>query len=139
MARIERSIEINATKDKVWDIISDLENEPEYWYGTKQVKTLSKNGNEINREITQNFRSHRILQKAILSPKDSIEIRYLKGLTLGVKVISIEQITQEKQRLKVSWDLHFSGIYRLVTPTIKKHSEEGTVHALERIKLAAEK
>ena len=51
MATIEVEIEINATVDKVWDIVSDIDNEPKFWKGTKEVKNLSKDGNIVNREI----------------------------------------------------------------------------------------
>jgi hypothetical protein len=138
LPKIERSVEIQASKDRVWDIVSDLENEGEYWYGTREVKTIFQNGNEIDREITQNFRNHKILQKAILRPKESIEIRYLKGLTEGVKIISIESLEEDRQRVKALWDVHFTGLYRLATPFIKRHTENGTIHALERIKRTAE-
>jgi len=33
MAIIDTSIDINAPVDKVWDIISDLDNEPKFWKG----------------------------------------------------------------------------------------------------------
>ena len=135
---IERSIEVNSTKDRVWEIISDLEKEPEYWYGTKECRTVSIEGNVVNREITQNFRNHKILQKAVLHPKDSIEIQYLKGLTEGTKVMSVESLSDGKQLVKVRWDVRFTGIYRLMTSYIRSHTEEGTIHALERIKQAAE-
>ena len=138
MPKIERSTEIFASKDTVWDIISDFEKEGDYWYGTKQARTISKNGNEIDREITQNFRNHKILQKAILRPKESVEVHYLKGLTEGVKTLSIEASGENRVKLKAFWDVHFTGIYRLASPFIKRHTENGTIHALERIKEAAE-
>jgi len=31
MAIIDTSIDINAPVDRVWDIISDLDNEPKFW------------------------------------------------------------------------------------------------------------
>ncbi len=138
MPKIEESIEIQATQDRVWNIISDLENEGEYWYGTRDVRILSRNGNEIDREIAQNFRNHKIAQKVILRPKESVEIRYLKGLTEGVKVLSIESIGEDRQRLKAFWDVHFTGIYWLATFLVKRHTRNGTLHALERIKQTAE-
>jgi hypothetical protein len=138
LPRIEKSIEIQATRDLVWDIISDLENEGEYWYGTKSVRIISRNGNKAEREITQKFRNHKTLQTVILRPKDSVEIRYLKGDTEGLKIISLETISENKQRVKTFWDIHYTGIYWLVTPFISRHTINGTVHALQRIKERAE-
>jgi len=37
MAIIDTSIGINAPGDRVWDIISDLDNEPKFWRGTKDT------------------------------------------------------------------------------------------------------
>ncbi len=122
----------------VWEIISDLDNEPEYWYGTKEVRNISKEGNVIKREIVQNFRNHKILQEVTLHPEDSIGIKYLKGLTEGVKTISIESKDANHQTLRVIWDAHFTGIFWLFTPWLKKHTEKGTLGALDRIKSAAE-
>ena len=42
MASIEVEIEINATTDKVWETISDIDNEPKFWKGTKEVRNISK-------------------------------------------------------------------------------------------------
>jgi hypothetical protein len=138
LPKIDYFIEIDAAKEKVWQIISDLDNEYEYWYGTKDVRNISKEGNVINREITQNFRNHKILQKAILHPTDSVEIEYLKGLTEGKKTISIESLAQNRQKVRVLWDVHFTGIFWLLTPWLGRHTEKGTIGALDRMKTAAE-
>ncbi len=45
MATIDTSIEINASIDKVWDIISDLDAEPKFWKGTKETRIISRDGN----------------------------------------------------------------------------------------------
>ena len=138
MPKIERSIEINSTRDKLWEIISDVDNEAQYWLGTKSVHNISRQGNEIEREITQNFRNAKIKQKVVLHPKDSVEVQYLKGITEGVKILTIESLDENRQRLKAFWDIRFPGVYRLATPMIKSHVEKGTIGALERIKKAAE-
>ena len=138
MTKIEHSIEISSTRDVLWEIMSDVDNEAEYWYGTKSVSNISKQGNEIEREITQNFRNHKIKQRVVLHPKDSVDIQYLKGLTEGVKILTIDTLEENKQRLKAFWDIRFPGIFRLTTPMLRSHVEKGTVEALKRIKDAAE-
>ena len=102
LPELDHSIEINAPKDRIWEIISDLEHKCDYWYGTKDVRIISKNGNEINREITQNFRNHKILQRAVLHPMDYVEIEYLKGLTEGKKTIYL-LTKNENQSVRVLW------------------------------------
>ena len=131
-------MEINASRDKVWEIISDLDNEGEYWWGTKEVRNISKEGNVIKREIYQNFRSHGIRQEVFLRPPKEIEIRYLKGLTEGVKFLRLEPVNDQTQKLAAYWDIHFSGIYFLATPFISRHVRKGTKDALQRIKDVSE-
>jgi len=132
------SIEINASRDRVWEVISDLDNEAEYWWGTKEVRNISKDGNVLNREITQNFRNHRILQRVILTPKSEIETRYLKGLTEGVRFLKQETIDENKQKVTATWDVRFPGIYILLSYFIARHIRKGTSDALARIKQASE-
>jgi len=138
LPRIAESIEIAAPLNKVWEIISDLDNEAEYWWGTREVKNISSEGNVINREIFQNFRNHGIMQKVILKPPKEIEIQYLKGLTEGVKYLRISSQSAETQKLEAEWCIHFTGIYFFTTPLIARHVRKGTKDALQRIKDAAE-
>ena len=40
MAEIKTSVTINSTQEKIWDIISDIDNEPKFWKGTKEVRNI---------------------------------------------------------------------------------------------------
>lgn len=138
MAKIIESSEINSTADKVWEVMSDLDGEAQYWWGTKEVRNISKEGNTITREIVQNFRNHKIAQRVILRPKEEVEVQYLKGLTEGIKLLKLYSISENRQKLVASWDVHFPGIYKLLGFSIARHIRKGTVDALERIRTAAE-
>ena len=138
MPRILESIEIAAPRDRLWDVISDLDNEPKYWWGTRSVKNLSKDGDVINRQIYQNFGDHPIQQKVILKPKSQIEIQYLKGVTEGTKVLRVTSLEENKQNLLVEWNVRFPGIFRIGTPFIAGHVRKGTREALRRIKDVSE-
>lgn len=133
MAEIEVSIEINAPIDKVWEIVSDIDNEPKFWKGTKEVKNLSKNGNTVNREITIAFRDQKCIQEVRLQPKVKIEAIFTKGIIDGTKIITLTA-KNEKTLLKVRWDIKLSGIMGMFTGMIKKHIENGTTQALQNIK-----
>jgi uncharacterized protein YndB with AHSA1/START domain len=47
MITINASREISAPLDRIWNIVADVDNEPEYWRSTKTVKNISKTGNNI--------------------------------------------------------------------------------------------
>jgi hypothetical protein len=138
LPRIVESIEINATTNRVWEVISDIDDEPKYWWGTREVRNISKEGNVVNREIYQNFGNHAILQKVTLKHPQEIEIQYLKGIMQGVKYLKINSIGNEKLELTADWNIRFTGIYRLISPTISGHVKKGTIDALSRIKDVSE-
>jgi hypothetical protein len=56
MTVILTSRDIDSSIDKLWDIISDVDKDPEFWYGTRSVKNIKKEGNIIERETIISFR-----------------------------------------------------------------------------------
>jgi len=114
MAIIDTSVDINAPIDRVWDIISDLDNEPKFWKGIKETRMISRDGNVVTREITIAFRDSKCMQKITLKPKDGGSL------------------------LEVNWDVKMSGLAGMFTGMIKKHIRNGTEQALESIKQKAE-
>lgn len=138
MAIIEAEIEINATIEEVWDIVSDIDNEPKFWKGTKEVRNISKEGNIINREITIAFRDQKCLQQVKLEPKERIIAKFTKGIINGEKIISLIP-TGEKTILRVVWEIKLTGMMGMFTGMIKKHIKSGTNQAMQDIKEEIEK
>ena len=133
MAEIEVSVEISAQIDKVWDIVSDIDNEPKFWKGTKEIRNISKNENIVNREITMAFRDQKCIQEVKLHPKEKIEAVFTKGIIDGTKIITLTA-KDGKTLLNVKWDIKLTGVMGMFTGMIKKHIESGTVQALQKIK-----
>ena len=133
MAEIKVSVEIDAQIDKVWDIISDIDNEPKFWKGTKEIRNISKNENLVNREITIAFRDQKCMQEVKLYPKEKIEAVFTKGIIDGTKIITLSA-KDGKTVLNVKWDIKLTGMMGMFTGMIKKHIESGTVQALQKIK-----
>lgn len=138
LPKIVETIGIGAPKDRVWEIVADIDNEPIYWRGTKLVKNISRNGNVTDREIYQNFGNHRITQKVIMKPKNEIEIRYVHGIIEGAKFLRLDSNGEDSEKVIVEWDIQFKGLYRLLSPWISGHIRKGTKDALQRIKDASE-
>ena len=133
MAIIKVEVEINATVDKVWDVVSDIDNEPKFWKGTKEIKNISKEGNTVNREITIAFRDQKCLQEVKMYPKEKIEARFTKGIINGEKTISLIP-KEEKTILYALWDIKLTGMMGMFTGMIKKHIKSGTEQAMKSIK-----
>ena len=138
MATIVVQTEINATVEKVWEVISDIDNEPKFWKGTKKVKTLSTDGDTIKREITIAFRDQKCLQEIQLKPKESIRAKFTKGILNGTKTITLIP-KSNSVLIETSWDIKLSGMMNMFTGVIKNHIKSGTEQALKSIKEESEK
>ena len=137
MTTIEVEVEIDASQDKVWEIISDIDNEPKFWKGTKEVRNMSKEENKVNREIIIAFRDQKCLQEVTLQPKEKIEAKFTKGIIQGEKIVSIIP-KNDVTILKTEWNIKLTGIMGMFTGMIKKHIKSGTEQAMQSIKAEIE-
>jgi len=137
MAIIDTSIDINASVDKVWDIISDLDNEPKFWKGTKETKIISRDDNVITREIIIAFRDSKCMQKITIQPKEKIYAEFTKGIIKGSKTLNLKS-KDGSSVLEANWDIKMTGLAGMFTGMIKKHIRSGTEQAIESIKQKAE-
>ncbi len=137
MAKIEYTVKINAPIDKVWEIVSDIDNEPKFWKGTKSVRNISKEGNVVNREITIAFKDKKCLQEVTLYPKEKIHALFTKGIIVGTKTISLTP-QDGVTKLEAIWDIKLSGMMGMFTGMVKKHIQSGTEQALQSIKESLE-
>jgi carbon monoxide dehydrogenase subunit G len=133
MVQIQASIEIDAPLDKVWEIVSDLDSEPKFWKGTREVRNITKDGNTIIREVTIAFKDSKCMQTVILYPKEKIEVQFTKGIIEGSKVITLVPLGN-KTKLDAEWNMKLSGMMGMFTGMIKKHIQSGTEQALQSIK-----
>ena len=137
MTIINSSIDINASIEKVWNIISDLDNEPKFWKGTKESRTISKDGNVVVREIIIAFRDSKCMQKITIYPKEKIHAEFTDGILKGSKTLNLKS-KENSLWLEVEWDIKMTGLAGMFTGMIKRHVKGGTEQALELIKLEAE-
>ena len=137
VAEIKASVKINSNVDRIWEIISDIDNEPKFWKGTKSVRNISKEGDTITREITIAFKDKKCMQNVTLLPKSRIEAVFTDGIINGQKIVSLEQ-ADSVCTLEAFWDIKLSGMMGMFTGMIKKHIQSGTEQALESIKKEVE-
>ena len=137
MVAINASREIAAPVSRVWQIVSDVDNEPKYWHGTKTVKNIRKSGNTIEREVTIAFRDSLCRQTVVLDPEKSVEITITEGPMKGTKKVTLSPVG-EMTRIDAIWDIKLSGFLGMFSGMVKKHIAEGTEDALDRIAKAVE-
>ena len=129
---IQVGAELSAPIDKVWNIISDIDNEPKYWYGTKHVKNIVKNGNVIEREVIISFKNSKCKETVVLEDKKSIKIKITDGPINGTKTIIINPIGDTKTKIDVIWNIKVTGLLGMFPGMIKKRIAKGTNDAIDR-------
>ena len=133
MATIEVKVKINAPVEKVWTVVSDIDNEPKFWKGTKEVRNISKNGNNVQREVIIAFRDQKCMQEVTLDPMKKIHAKFTKGIINGEKIISL--IPEGDQTiLQTMWNIKLTGMMSMFTGMIKNHIKSGTEQAMQSIK-----
>ena len=133
MVTIQVSRELAAPLDKVWEIVADVDREPEFWHGTKSIKNTKKIEKIIEREVVISFRNSICKEIVTLDPKKSVKISIIDGPMKGTKNIMINDVGNNKTRIDVEWDIKLAGFLGVFTRMVKKHISEGTEEALERI------
>ena len=134
MARIIVTRDIAASLDKIWGIISDIDNEPRYWHGTKSVKNIRKDVNTVEREIVMAFRESKCREIVVLDPKKSVKADITDGILRGTeKDIIVNSNGAGRTKIEVVWNIKLSGLKIMFATIIKKHIKQGTEDALTRI------
>ena len=91
--------QVEASQDSVWNIISNVDREPEFWHGTKSIKNIRKDGNVIEREAIIAFRNSKCKEVITLYPKNSVKKKITDGAIMGKKILCSPQLEQIKLEL----------------------------------------
>jgi len=133
MATLMLSKELTVPLDKVWDIVGDIDREPEFWHGTKSIRNISKKGNTVERDVVIAFKNSMCREIVQLDPKKRINTEILSGPIKGAKTLTLTSIDNNATSITVNWDFELSGFYKLFSSMVRKHIHKGTEEALERI------
>src|SRR5881296_3979858 len=133
MVTINEIHEVDASRDVVWDIVSDVDREPEYWSGLASIRNIRKEVNLIEREVVVGFMGRKGTQKIELVPKESIRLTMIDGPLIGSREIKLVPLGARRTKIDVSWDIQFSAIPDFAQGFVRSRLEETTREALDRI------
>ena len=136
MVEIKIKSQINAPTEKVWNIISDINDDPKFWKGTTAIRNLAKEDNMIIREVTIG-KVDRCLQTITLFPKEGIHIRWTKGFISGTKDIVLVPMGNATH-LEVVLEYKLSGVASFLPGKITKDLQREADEAVRLIKEKAE-
>jgi len=130
---------ISAPVDEVWNVISNAENETQYWPDLKTMKNIDKI--TIDRAVTissgpQNNTSHQLVS---IDPEQmKIETNFTEGPITGTKMLKLESIYEDKSEVRVVWNFDFSSGLNVSRGAAEAQLKQTTVEDVRRIAEAAE-
>ena len=136
MTEIKASVQINSTKDKVWNVVSDLDRESKFWNNITKTRTLSRENNVVKYEITIG-KVDRCLQTVTLYPQEKIIAEFTKGIVNGTKTILLTA-RDGGTFLEIIWDVKFKGMAGLMSGKLNNDFKDNTEQAVLAIKHASE-
>jgi ribosome-associated toxin RatA of RatAB toxin-antitoxin module len=138
MVSISANVEVNASVDRIWDIVSNVDSDSEYWKGLKSVQNTRREENLVERNVKVGFMGNEGHQIIKLNPKKSIDLTMTSGPMKGSREIRLVSIGDKKTKLEVSWDFQFSKVPIFARGFVKSQIESVTKEALEKIAKVAE-
>ncbi|HEV2389206.1 MAG TPA: SRPBCC family protein [Nitrososphaerales archaeon] len=140
MVTIEKSCEMLAGVDRVWDVISDTDKDQENWGAIKDIKVLRRDGNTIEREamVGPGAFARKSKQTLVLEPKKSIGLTMAGDGMGGERKILLVPTGENSTRVDVSWNLEVKGVPGFVQNIVKSQISKATDDALKKIKKKAE-
>jgi ribosome-associated toxin RatA of RatAB toxin-antitoxin module len=137
MVTIAEVREVDASAEDLWEIISDVDKDPEYWSGLASIRNIRKERNLIEREVVVGFMGRKGTQRIELVPKEAIQLTMIDGPLRGSRQIKLTPMGARRTKIDVSWDVQFSEIPVFAQGFVRSRLEEGTREALDRIARAA--
>lgn len=136
MVEIKVKIQIDAPIGKVWNVVSQVDNDSEFWNLTKVLRNISKKENEIVREIMIG-KTDKCSQTITFMPKEAIHVQWTRGVITGTKDISLT-LLGSSTLLEVKMNYTISGPSRFFPGKLKEKLQIEAEYALDLIKEKSE-
>jgi uncharacterized protein YndB with AHSA1/START domain len=140
MVTVSKSKVMVAPVERVWDILTDQEDEAKYWANIRDVKVLRREENLIEREATVGPRAfgQKTKQVITLDPRKTIRVTISGDGMAGERLIALKP-TKEATEVDVEWKIEVKGVPGFVQGIVKNQISNATEKALDMISKEAEK
>ncbi|HKM76701.1 MAG TPA: SRPBCC family protein [Candidatus Bathyarchaeia archaeon] len=123
------SLKFTHTPDEVWKRASDVEAIPRFWHGTKSIQIVEKKPTgSLDVSVRFAFGGVGKAEVAVDNENRVMTLAYYSGPFIGTQKINVKD-----QQITASWNVKFTGLFKLVSGWNERHFRSGTVHALERL------
>jgi uncharacterized protein YndB with AHSA1/START domain len=115
--------------EEVWRRVSDVERIPAYWHGTSSIRVTERKGSGLlNVSVEFAFGGRGEAEVSVDNHSRTLTLSYYSGPFTGM-----QRVTVGSERISASWDISFTGLFKLLSPWNVRHFRAGTIHALERL------
>ena len=137
---IKKSIQIPASVDIVWNVLTDFRNETKYWTNIRDIVVLKEDGNRIERDATVGppIFGMKTRQSITLTPRNSFHVSFTGDSVEGERLIRLSQGETGNTGVEVSWDLGIGEIPEFTQRIVENQLAKATDNALENISKVAE-
>ena len=116
LEEIKVSREVSAPVDQVWNIVSDVNNETQYWPTFKEIKNINKTGNTTEREVTLaagplgETITHQFV--TVNSEQFVVQTNITEGPVTGTRLLTLSPSSSNTNATKIDvlWNVDLSGI-----------------------------
>ncbi len=136
MVEINVKVQIDAPIERVWDVVSRVDEDPRFWNLMKAIRNISKSEKEIVRQVTLG-KTEKCNQKITFLPKEAVHVLWTKGVITGEKDIVLTSLGNATL-LEVKMDYKISGPARFFPGAITDDLHLEAEMAVELIKEKAE-
>jgi ribosome-associated toxin RatA of RatAB toxin-antitoxin module len=140
MVNISKSKEMMIGVEKAWEVLSDVDNDPQYWSQIRDIKVTRAEGNIVERDATVGPKtfSHKSHQVIVFDPKKTIKLTMTGGPIDGQRTITFVPLGKNSTRVEVEWELRLKDVPGFVQTIVKGQIAKATENALDRLAEAAE-
>ena len=136
MVEVDIMLQVNVPFEKIWNIISKVDNDPNYWKSISRIKNTSRDGNTIIRKVHLSNGS-KCQQKITLFPKEVIHVQWMKGPVIGTKdIMLVDNGSTTIIRVQINYKL--GKVTRARSTNILDELQSEAEHALQLIKKQVE-
>jgi uncharacterized protein YndB with AHSA1/START domain len=139
---IKVSREVSAPIERVWNIISDIDNEAKYWSIIKNIKNINKTDTTTEREVTVqagpggDAKTHQIVT---VNPElFVVQMNITEGPVTGSRLLTLAPENNATTKVDAVWGIDLSGIPFLGKGFAKDSFQKTTEDALSKIAAEAE-
>jgi uncharacterized protein YndB with AHSA1/START domain len=142
MEEIKVSRDVSAPIEKVWNIVSDIDNEAKYWSIIKNIKNINKTDSVTEREVTVQAGpgGEAKTQQIVTVNQDqfAVNMNITEGPVTGSRVLTLTPENNSTTRVDAVWEIDLSGIPSIGQGFAKGSFQKTTEDALGNIAVEAE-